>query len=148
MTSESDFWGVVRRHLTPYGRLQRIESHMTALGIPDVAYCLLGSAGWLELKHESEWPRRATTALSIRHLKLEQVLFLEDWTRHPARGSAYGLIQVDRDYLLLDPSMVRRVFERSATREQLIQGARVHGSGTFPTIPLVRVLAPKIASLI
>lgn len=140
MTTESDFWGVVRRHLSPYGRLQRIESHLTATGIPDVAYCLMGNAGWLELKHLNAWPKRSSTTLNVPHLKLEQVLFLEDWTRHPARGHAYGLFQVAQDYLLLTPTTVRRVFERRATEDELLREALVHGAGTFPTIALARVL--------
>ncbi len=144
MTTESDFWSVVRRQLSPYGRLQRIESHLTAQGIPDVAYCLLGSAGWLELKHLEAWPKRATTTIYIKHLKLEQVLFLEDWVRHPSRGQAYALLQVAKDFLLLDPPLVRRVFDRAATREELVQGAVVYGTGTFPTVAVAKALSsPK-----
>lgn len=148
MTTESALWHVVRRNLAPYGRLQRIESHLTATGIPDVAYCLLGSAGWLELKHVSAWPKRPTTPLYIKHLKLEQVLFLEDWTRHPSRGHAYALLQVDYDYLLLTPPLVRRLFDRVATRADLTQGAIVHAAGAFPTLAMVKILVKPVVTRI
>ena len=141
MTSESDFWSVVRRNLSPYGRLVRLESGLTESGIPDVAYCFLGSAGWLELKSVAAWPKRPATPLRIDHLTLEQVLFLETWTRHPSRGQAHGLFRVDRDYLLLDAPLVRAVFERQVTRTQLVERVVVHGVGTFPTIAIVKTLA-------
>lgn len=140
MTSESGFWSVVRQRLSPYGRLQRIESHLTAQGIPDVVYSLLGHSGWLELKHLAAWPKRPTTPLHVPHLKLEQVLFLEDWERHPSRGRAHGLFQVADDYLLLAPAWVRRVHERSATRTDLLAHAAAHGAGSFPTVAVVRAL--------
>ena len=139
--SESAFWTVVRKHLSPYGRLVRLESGLTEPGIPDVAYCFLGSAGWLELKSVAEWPKRATTPLRIDHLTLEQVLFLETWTRHPSRGQAHGLFRIDHDYLLLDAPLVRAVLERQVMRAQLIKRAVVHGAGIFPTVAIVKALS-------
>ena len=140
MTRESDFWATVRRALTPYGRVVRIESGSTASGIPDVSYCLLGHAGWLELKQVAEWPKRATTPLRIDHLTLEQVLFLEQWAAFPARGRAHGLFRVANDVLLLDAATVRCVFDRTITRADLLTQATVHGTGTFPTLAIVRAL--------
>ena len=142
MTAEADLWNVTRKNLAPYGMLVRIESPLTRLGIPDVSYCLLGNSGWLELKALKSWPLRATTPLRIAHLKLEQVLFLEGWTR--ARGRADLLLKVDRTYLVLTPELVRTVYDRQATRETLEKRATAIGVGAFPTVAVLKALGVGI----
>jgi len=44
--------------------IQRIESGMTGLGIPDVFFRTKASDGWMELK-EVSWPIRETTLIKI-----------------------------------------------------------------------------------
>ena len=138
MTSEAQLWSTVKRHLSPHGQFVRIESPLTERGIPDVAYCVRGVTGWLELKELDTWPKRTTTPLRVGHLTLEQMLFLEEWERN--LGSAYGLLQVERDYLLLSVAQVRRVHERLATRAELITEALAFGTGKFPALEVIAAL--------
>lgn len=138
MSLEADLWRTTRKNLAPYGMLVRVESPLTRLGIPDVCYCLLGNSGWLELKALERWPVRSTTALRIDHLKLEQVLFLESWTR--ARGKAHLLLRVAKTYLVLSSQLVRDIYERRATREFLEEEADAVGEVTFPTVAVLKAL--------
>lgn len=139
MTLEANLWATVRRNLLPHGRLLRIESPLTEPGVPDVCYCVGGHAGWLELKEVAAWPARDTTPLRVPHLTLEQVLFAESW--HDASGACHTLLQVDRDYLLLDAAGTRAVYERTVTRTELIgELAVVYGRQTFPTTEVLFVL--------
>ena len=56
--------------------------------------------GWLELKHAHEWPVRADTPLKLDHFTPQQRLFIR---RHAPFGcNVKMLLQVDRDYILLE----------------------------------------------
>ena len=137
MTSERSLWSTARRHLSAYGQLQRIESPLV-IGIPDVCYCLLGHTGWLELKELDKWPVRPTTPVRIASLIIEQVIFAESWRR--AGGAAHLLLQVGRAYVLLDASMMRRIFNRSAIRAEVELSALARGERVFPASAVVRAL--------
>ncbi len=136
----SKLWASARRHLSPYGCLQRIETS-TAPGVPDVAYCLLGASGWLELKEVASWPKKPETPLRLNSLTLDQVLWMERWER--AGGSAHVLLQAGRDVLLLSPLFARRIYENRATRPALEAAALARGEGTFPTAALLRALSRR-----
>lgn len=138
MTSERNLWTTTRRHLSPHGRLVRVESPLTEAGIPDVSYCLRGHAGWLELKEVAEWPKRATTPLRIPNLELEQVIFMETWEW--ADGSAHLLLQIEREYLLLSSDVTRGVLERKLTRSDVTTRASAWGRNVFPTAAVVKAL--------
>lgn len=137
MHSERSLWATTRRNLALYGVLQRIESPIIK-GIPDVVYCLLGHTGWLELKELDEWPKRATTTVTIKSLQLEQVLFMENWVR--SRGAAHLLLQAERDYLLLDAETTRKIYARSITKLEIELSAVARGSSKFPTTAVVKAL--------
>lgn len=47
---EKKMWDYLRPKLKPYGHFERIESHETAVGTPDVDYCINGYQNRLELK--------------------------------------------------------------------------------------------------
>jgi hypothetical protein len=47
--TEAHFWAAIRTHI-PEAHWQRIESGLTAAGVPDVNGCYLGHEVWLELK--------------------------------------------------------------------------------------------------
>lgn len=51
MSGEKKFWDYLRFKLRPYGHFERIESHETAIGTPDVDYCIKGYNNKLELKY-------------------------------------------------------------------------------------------------
>jgi hypothetical protein len=44
-------WKYLYPKLKPYGHFERIESHETAIGTPDVEYCIGGYTNRLELKY-------------------------------------------------------------------------------------------------
>lgn len=47
---ETKMWNYLGPKLRPYGHFERIESHETAVGTPDVNYCIQGYTNHLELK--------------------------------------------------------------------------------------------------
>jgi hypothetical protein len=68
-----------------------------------------------------------------------QVDFLEDW--HAAGGRAGLLLQVGGEYLLLDPSAARAIFDKRLTRDDLMDNrAAVYSAAGFPARALVRAL--------
>lgn len=48
---EKKMWKYLGPKLRPYGHFERIESHETGVGIPDVDYCIKGYCNHLELKY-------------------------------------------------------------------------------------------------
>lgn len=50
-TGEQKLWNNIGPKLRRYGHFERIESHETALGMPDVDYCIGGYSNKLELKY-------------------------------------------------------------------------------------------------
>lgn len=136
MGSERGLWRTLRANLSPYGRLVRIESE-TEAGISDVAYCINGHAGWLELKEIAGWPKRSSTKVRVPSLTLDQVIFLERWVA--AGGDAYLLLQVDSTYLLLTATAARALWN-GVPRAELENLALVEGTHHLPTLALVRAL--------
>lgn len=51
MSGEQRMWKYLGPKLRPYGHFERIESHETAIGTPDVSYCIEGYCNHLELKY-------------------------------------------------------------------------------------------------
>ena len=47
---EAKMWKYLAPKLKPYGHFERIESHETAVGTPDVEYCIGGYTNRIELK--------------------------------------------------------------------------------------------------
>lgn len=135
MSSERALWNLTRKNLSPFGLLHRVENGIDK-GTPDVNYLLRRrphdepSQGWLELKHEPNWMKRSNTKFSIASLKLEQVQFLEAWSK--AGGRAWTLLQVDRDYLLLHPAHIRAIFEGQYRSQQVKEAASLLWKGPWP----------------
>lgn len=137
MTGEANLWSYVRRNLGPYGRLKRIENRIDK-GTPDVAYTIKGVSGWIELKHVPLAPARATTTIKIPHLTMEQVLWLND--ERDAGGRAWCLLQVERKYFLLDPGIVKTLYEAGFTDAVLPLAAAVFWIQPFPVAAVVKAL--------
>lgn len=52
--NEAKLWTYVEKRLKSISiHLTRVESHSTAVGVPDVNYCIEGIEGWIELKAET-----------------------------------------------------------------------------------------------
>lgn len=115
--SESNLWERIRPKLLKYGDLVRIESHMTAAGIPDLNYCFLGCEGWIELKFAKQPARAATVVFkSQRGLDPEQVSWLLN--RRRCGGRAFVLIQLGKWLLLIDGKYAAKI--NVSTTDQLI----------------------------
>ena len=137
MTGEANLWSYVRRNLGPYGRLKRIENRIDK-GTPDVAYTIRGISGWIELKHVPLAPKRASTPLKIPHLTLEQVLWQEE--ERDARGRALSLVQVERRYFLLNPAVVRTLYDIGLADAMLPAVSTVFWTHPFPAAAVVKAL--------
>lgn len=147
MNSEAGLWSTLNRKCGTLLCLKRIENSCDR-GTPDVAWSgklpdgkcnnvrvYRRANGMLELK-EAEWPAKPQTPLNIEKLFKEQVLWAEDWER--AGGRVAALLQVDRDYLVVPPSVLRLIFERKVTRHAL--QPYVIGTGTFPVAVFIKRL--------
>jgi len=143
--SEDALRSYVREALGPWGVLHRVENAVD-VGTPDLAYVLRAgiqksapvASGWIELKHATRWPARPTTPLVIEHLTLDQVLFAERWAR--AGGWCWALLQVGREYLLLDPPTLRGLFERRFRGRDIEAAATAVGPTRLPVGTVLRAL--------
>lgn len=139
---ESAFWGTVRDHLSPFGRLDRIENAV-ASGMADVAYVLrrpgrnAAEFGWLELK-VTNFPARASTPLRIDHLTKEQVDFAVGWSAEGVR--AHMLVKAPPWYLLFDVAGIRGVYGLEVMAGDAPAVARAAAMNRFPTGPILREL--------
>lgn len=57
MNGEKKMWKYLGPKLRKYGHFERIESHETAIGTPDVEYCINGYTNRLELKYTNSKKR-------------------------------------------------------------------------------------------
>lgn len=140
---ESAFWHTVRGHLSPFGRLDRIEN-AAGMGMADVAYVLrrpgrnAAEFGWLELKSIPAFPARPSTVLRIDHLTKDQVLFAEGWSAHGVK--AHLLLKAPPWILLFDVRGIRGVYEKTVTTGDAPAVARVAAMNKFPTGRILREL--------
>lgn len=141
--TEHALWRTLKEHAGPYGKFERIENRVGE-GTSDVAFGVKlpdGSAGsgWIELKHLSEWPRRASTKVVLRDFTREQILNMEDWVRHGV--DAWLLLQAERLYLLLTTPVARLLHDRQLTVDDARTAARVVGGPEFPRADFLRAIA-------
>ena len=68
-------------------------------GTPDIA--LVGA--WIECKRIKEWPKREETKVNFRHFTPKQKEWIEQHIS--CGGIVYVLLQIDKDWYLLDGSM-------------------------------------------
>lgn len=115
MASESSLWKALRPLLAGLDP-QRIESHQTGSGIPDVNYSL----GWIELKYLPRWPVRPSTPVRIDHFTDEQRIWLT--RRVNSGGRAFLLLKVgNNEWLLFRGDVAARIIGES-NREELYAG--------------------------
>jgi hypothetical protein len=135
---EAALWDVVRENLAPFGHFTRVENRVEP-GTPDVNYALNGARGegWIELKDESELPKRATTIVRIDHVTDVQRAW---WRRRAATGAAvFVLVRLARGYYLLDGMTAARVLGR-ATLSEIASVALVASSEGFPKLLILQQL--------
>lgn len=138
--SETDLSALSCSQLRQFGSVHRIENKLDK-GTPDVCAALrfpgrdVTHTVWIEHKHCRRWPAGDETPLHIKSFTLEQLLWLEGW-----HGRCCVILQVARDYLLLPPCHLRKVFERRAPEEIVRALATVQGAGKYPTPGIIRWL--------
>jgi hypothetical protein len=140
---ESSLWRVTDKNLSPFGVFERVESS-TGTGIADVFYATQARrrrfAGAIELKHVPQWPARPDTPLRVRHLTADQELWHDRWRL--GHGVSWLLLQVEREYLLLESCHIAAVREGLCRRE-LIERAAVWCDTVFPKIAILRALTAE-----
>lgn len=89
----------------------RVENRV-GMGTPDVNYV----HGWIELKQQDHWPKRASTVVKLHHdLTKEQRIWIN--RREKRGGIVYVLLQVERDYLLFRGSKAASLFGEATQAE-------------------------------
>lgn len=141
--SEANFWQLVRGHLQPFGVMKRVENRLD-LGTPDTAYCLRMRrcppvSGWVELKYLDRWPVDAGTPVTIDHLTLDQVMWMEAWAK--GGGRAWLVAQVGTDVVMCGPP-VARLLHGKELNTALLRGmsALCKPLSPFPVRAMLEVL--------
>lgn len=116
-SNEAALWQALKKRFDGAGiHAVRIED-MLAAGTPDVNYCGPGGAGWIELKHVDEWPKRTSTGVRIG-LTAEQGLWLHKRAR--AGGRADVLVRIDGEVFLIAGVNARSFIINPPTRERFV----------------------------
>lgn len=122
MALESHVWSRAREKLSPFGMLIRLENAVYT-GTPDVVYCLRKVTGFIETK------------ATIQSLKLEQVMFGEQWA---LRGGLWHmLLMADNEWFLFNARGARGLHDRTDFQPV------VRSKGQFPLKPMLMCLSPR-----
>jgi hypothetical protein len=108
--SENSFWRTLGKQMKVQGGWIQATRHEDKLnlGIADVSFVNNdGRHGWIELKHEHEWPARESTIVRLKRYTEAQRIFLRD--KGEAGGNAWLLVKIGRDVLLFDWKVAQRV---------------------------------------
>lgn len=119
MTGEKRLWEYLRPKLNPYGHFERIESHETAVGTPDVEYCIKGYTNRLELKYTAKENRC--------HLRASQCGWFK--ARVAAGGQPWLLLRADirktTGFALIAGSDVPALVHTRSARDWLLAATMV-----------------------
>lgn len=124
MTEKNTVWLPARRALSPYGVLKRVENRVDT-GTPDVAYSLLGAAGWWESKSD------------LSTLTLDQVLWAEGWAG--SGGLCHLLYRHRSGWALYDAGGTRALYVNADPKEASLLWTTV---ASFPVREVLIHLAP------
>jgi len=117
---EAKMWKYLAPKLKPYGHFERIESHETAVGTPDVEYCINGYTNRLELKF---------TDTEKRGLRLRPAQ--SGWFRKRVKAGgqpwllAQALVRKKRGYVLVAGSDVPNLVHTTRIADWLEAGIKV-----------------------
>ena len=103
MSNERTMWAQLRPLLKRSELIfQRIESHSTNAGIPDLVFADGKKVGFIELKFLKDWPKRETTPVRIRTFTPYQRSFLTKWSKFGS-GTCFLLLRVGKkEFLVFD----------------------------------------------
>lgn len=114
MSAEANLWNRLRTNMIgKYWQEATRHEDKFQKGIADVSFCQCGIAGWMELKHVSEWPRREKTLVRIPHYSIEQKDFLEK--KGIAMGNTWLFVQVEGDFLLYNHTAAQFLPDKTKT---------------------------------
>lgn len=103
-------------------------------GTPDVNYI----EGWIELKWLRHWPVRPETIVRIPHFTSQQRIW--HFRRRRAGGQSWFLLQVRKEWLLIDGAVAALTVNKS-TRIELLHNTSAYWSDGLPESDLVDLLA-------
>ena len=102
--SERHFWQKVRKGLSPFLRMQRIEDRFSK-GIPDLLFAgpkhtndKVGRFGLIELKYLRAWPKRKETIVWLPEWKPEQKAWFQLFGE--IAHDVFLLLQAEKSYFL------------------------------------------------
>ena len=133
MSSEAAMWQVLRPHLDALGLDPVRVENSACPGTPDVNY----TGGWIELKHENEWPKRVDTPLRVPHFTPQQRVWLI--RRYLKGGRAFMLLRVKHDWLLFDGVTAAKIVGH-LSKQELIMHALMYCPGGIDRQELQRCL--------
>lgn len=94
--AERQFSKALMAQLKKRGHATRIEN-ITALGMPDVCYCINGVEGFIENKWLLAWPKNPERLVTLRHFTVQQRLWISERAR--AGGRVHVLLYVQTPVL-------------------------------------------------
>ena len=94
--TEKDFYKKVRESLSNT-LIQRIESPLTAQGIPDLVYHVGNTTGFIELKYLKDFPVKESTIVKFKFTDYQR-MWLSRWKRRGA--NCWLLVGVGKDAFL------------------------------------------------
>jgi len=126
--SEADLRQKVIQLLKPLDAIS--VENICHVGTPDVNYGGEWEGrvieGWCELKWDRHWPKREGP-LRVPHYTNQQKVWAR--RRRHRGGSCYLLLQVGRDWILLDGAVAATLPLGEKTREELIAASVKHWNG-------------------
>jgi hypothetical protein len=117
---EQKMWKYLRPKLKPYGHFERIESHETAIGTPDVDYCIGGYCNHIELKFTESEKR----GLRLRPSQAA-------WFRRRVKAGgqpwllAQAVVRTKRGYVLVPGTNVPALARTTDIKDWLLAGVMV-----------------------
>lgn len=130
--AESQLWGWVKQYLPP-GHYSRIESS-TSPGIPDVAYTVEGSRGWIELKDAKS--AKATRPFRRGGLRPDQMVWFREEIRASGVTGLFILARVGKTIYLISGSFYDEFNEM--TKEELTVASTLLATVSTFRSPLVQ----------
>lgn len=119
---EQRMWDYLSNTMRGDWDAQRHEDELST-SIPDVSFARNGVDGWLELKTIAALPKRASTPITLKHLRSGQVNWLESRGRRGA-GACWLLLAVGEemsqaDWYLVHHTRVRELYDGEFLAEDL-----------------------------
>lgn len=137
--AEQQFSKSLMRELKKWGHATRIEN-ITAIGMPDVSYCINGTEGFIENKWRLGWPHNKEGIVTLPKFTVQQRLWISDRAR--AGGRVHVLLYVQTPVMSLyvfDGAWAAEHLGRT-TRDAMRDSAQMYCERTFDWPRIVHAL--------